>query len=449
MHVQLEQAATTAIAAKPLLAKLRYELEKLQRQQLFGDFLNGGPVLPNLGNDVNLKRLNDQPGFIPSYYLTDNDAADARYYQDVHGKNPSKNEDDRKALERGEFAFRSPQAAFVNRILAEYDDPEETDPQPDEPSKQTGATAFTPRPVSPDYRNKLYRARGRTGEGLETLVRRYIAAKRNADGEFEAAYPHQIPPRRYVPAEGILFDALAHFSEKVLFSANNSVLFNERVGFPTLLKSDSVFYWQGGADPNAVKSSYVTVLQAVGNSILVSLNELREHLQHDADLADRYIVAQELRALDASLRPDPYQVLRQVINAVSSELAANEEVSPPSPPDGRDRLAVAREDREKAILEHDSAQKKLEQAQRDVQFFQAKQTDTGKVTSPILDVIDWVIDWIRVYVLKLSRAVNPMNIGPGGQVEVAQKALDEATAAVKKAAEKKALLDVASNYCAG
>lgn len=321
LDVQVQQAATTALAAKPLLGRLRYELEKLGRypNEFFGD----------IDNDIALRRLYNQSDYIPAY-----DEGDEAIAKGFNGQRPDKPlreqqfpsyaQDDRRAWVQGEFAFQSPQAAFVNRILAEYNDADENwilqegikeATLGDEPAKVKALRS------DPVYKQKLRAARGRPGPGIESLINAYFEQKRKQNVPPANEPPGKLPIPYYTHEEGDLFDALIHFSEKVLFNANNSVLFGEQPGLPPLGKAGIVRLFHGGSDPNLVSNSYLTVLQAVGNSILVNLNELREHMQYvqDASVA----VVRERRALEAALMPDPYQVLSDFLHALQAELAQN------------------------------------------------------------------------------------------------------------------------------
>jgi hypothetical protein len=274
--VQVQQAATIALAAKPLLGKLRYEMEKLGRypNEFFGD----------IDNDIALRRLYNQSDYIPAY-----EESEPTVTKEFNGQNPDKSlrdqrfpsyeQDDRRAWSQEEFAFQSPQAAFVDRILAEYNDIEENwtmqelkgEATPkDEPAEVKARTS------RPRYRQKLRAARGRPGPGIESLVDAYFTEKSKQNAMTDPRQLGKLPIPYYTPEEGDLFDALIYFSEKILFNANNGVLFGEQPGLPPQVKAGVVRFFHGGSDPNLVGNSYVTVLRAVGNSILVSLNELRQ-----------------------------------------------------------------------------------------------------------------------------------------------------------------------------
>jgi predicted nucleic acid-binding Zn-ribbon protein len=311
--IHFQQAATTALAAKPLLGKLRYELEKLARYQF----------LQPIENDVALRRLNNQSDYLPQYEERDEDVADG-FNGELYKRNyPSQDQDDRKAWLCGEFAFKSPQAAFVNRILAEYDDKEESETLQQE-KEQSGLTrSQTAREVpSARFKQKLYAARGRAGTGLETLINDYYAAnKLDTDKRYQRD-PNRIPQKRYLPEEGVLFDALIHFSEKILFNANNDVLFGEQAGGAPALATAWVFLaLEGGSNPKSVTSSYVRVLQAVGNTIQVDLNELREDIQQYQDNVDN--APREMQAMNLAIGEDPYRIVNDLFRALNDELAAS------------------------------------------------------------------------------------------------------------------------------
>src|SRR5262249_19298551 len=89
-----------------------------------------------------------------------------------------------------------------------------------------------------------------------------------------------------------LGDSLVHFSEKVLFVANNDVL----LGAPS-----------GSSD----RQRYIMVLQAVGNSILGQLDELRFRRQHGGALQLR--APAELEALRRAVSPTPREILNDLL----------------------------------------------------------------------------------------------------------------------------------------
>lgn len=105
--------------------------------------------------------------------------------------------------------------------------------------------------------------RGRLPEGIETLIERYLRAN------------HALPPEPTPAQEELvnrtrqqLLDALVNFAEKVLFMANNEEIIS--------------------TDSRAENSDqYIQMLQAVGNSIIVAIDELAHRAEHKQSLSPR------------------------------------------------------------------------------------------------------------------------------------------------------------------
>src|SRR5207253_4404002 len=121
------------------------------------------------------------------------------------------------------------------------------------------------------YKAKQTRARGRAGPGLETLTARYEAAKAARDAEFLRENSGRFPPQLEFVEKEELFDALVSFAQKMVFSADHQVLFHEHPGSARVAKGMVVSFFGGGSDPAAIQSSYVNVLQSIGNAIIVSV----------------------------------------------------------------------------------------------------------------------------------------------------------------------------------
>ncbi|MDP6544598.1 MAG: hypothetical protein QGH60_11450 [Phycisphaerae bacterium] len=140
-------------------------------------------------------------------------------------------------------------------------------------------------------------ARGRLPEGIETLKKRYLkAVKRSPLKDSE-----EVQKNRQV-----LMDALARFAQKVLFIANNDGLLKgqRHLGlFPAIGRASVAALFEDEPD----NYSYVRVLQAVGNSILVQIDALRQKSEHEKKLQGR--AAAELYAINHALadprHPDP------------------------------------------------------------------------------------------------------------------------------------------------
>lgn len=99
--------------------------------------------------------------------------------------------------------------------------------------------------------------RGRLIYGLETLIERYL----------DAHQTYAPDDKRTVSARNHLLDELVRFAEKVLVIANNEILLRDAEGI---------------SNTNAGK--YVRVLQAVGNSILTQVDDLRHSATHQDEL---------------------------------------------------------------------------------------------------------------------------------------------------------------------
>lgn len=151
--------------------------------------------------------------------------------------------------------------------------------------------------------------RGRLLEGLHTLTENYLKSHERAADDVE-----NIDERK-------LLDALVEFAQKVLFLANHEGLASPP-GTKGLLLGGLENIWRGLFGDRLVDSSiespliigkpnvpetkkvqYVRVLQAVGNSILFSANELRERERY-RDLSEEKVKA-EVDAVNQSRSPDP------------------------------------------------------------------------------------------------------------------------------------------------
>jgi hypothetical protein len=345
--VQAEQAVATAIAAKPLLGRLRYQLEYAYRYpnsqykySLYSFF--GLKIFPK---SEPLSRLESSTLYIQPLQqpqraeepITSARELDTQVISDL-------DDADEKAFEQGQFAFRSKLAALVNKILAEYDYPDERtadlSKMADVEVAELKGLAGDASPL-PDVRRRSKQAqaelarrswrdaRDRVGAGLESLAQHHAeqVTRDSAPSDIRSA-EEKIPSSSCADSQRRLSAALVSFSQKILFVANNEALFQVRTGvLPGInLGLQSIFL--GGEDSKAPGESYVRVLQAVGNSILVSLNELREQEKHRTELSDPAGVERERQALRAALRPNAFQALRDLIVAADAERAENEKGRP-------------------------------------------------------------------------------------------------------------------------
>lgn len=252
--VQVQQAASSAIAAKPLLGKLRYLLEGKAQIRLRRE--HGARV------DIPLETLRDNDDFVEAK------------------------------------SFASSDAAFVNKLLALYADESEKGEIANFYNGRNNALtsllgqkgidragierSLGPPTTQPSIADEKIKARGGIKLGLESLLTAYLAKKSELERIHEVNHPGRLPPVEHFHEQSELFDALLLFSQKILFVANNSILIREDKGVKELLIEAPVAFVAGrgfDADPNASAN----ILQAVGNSILVQLNELREDAQHRDD----------------------------------------------------------------------------------------------------------------------------------------------------------------------
>jgi hypothetical protein len=189
--------------------------------------------------------------------------------------------------------------------------------------------------------------RGRLPEGLETLIDRYLkesvvcrdARHKAADSPREYEQPVdpqdrpslRCDPQHWVDLRQKLGNSLVHFSEKLLFIANNDVLLasgrteNEAsAGEPgsspdTDTTPAATPDWKhvisgksgpdGGSDRE--RRRYTLVFQAIGNSILNQLDELRARREHAGELELRADV--ELETLKRALSQAPKSIVEKLV----------------------------------------------------------------------------------------------------------------------------------------
>jgi hypothetical protein len=347
--VQREQAAVTALAAKPLLAKLRYQLERSSRYTagfaLSTQYLGDPDALPRLQSSEDfIEPVEYKPVPRKPYYFLKHLSQDLGLESDeTLGQEITF--EDRSARCLKQFYFVSSQAAFVNKILAEYSgerevnetnalaqilDTQQIELAAGRKSKEQfakeleGAIAnLRNTTVDPAWRT----ARGRPGSGLGALTVMYMARKTQLDLKTPRG---RVPEQRYFPEEGELYDALIHFAQKTLFCANNYVLFNEKIGLPQAIQGSSDIALHGGIGPFQARDSYVTVLQTVGNSILVNLDELREQEAYSQTLSDR--TKSEEHALNSVVTRNPYRVIQDLIQSLEAQEADLEQMGQGAPP---------------------------------------------------------------------------------------------------------------------
>jgi hypothetical protein len=159
--------------------------------------------------------------------------------------------------------------------------------------------------------------RGRLPQGLETLIETFLAV---------CDRPNAAKTRE--ESRDRLLNALVRFSQVLLFMANNVKLIN-----PGLLDRA----W----DRDQTLENYVATLQAVGNSIMIQVDELR----HREAAERRATACAELAALRSTRARTP----GEVVGAIASALAAEGERLASAKPPGES--AQAHKDAAKAVLE--------------------------------------------------------------------------------------------------
>jgi hypothetical protein len=115
-------------------------------------------------------------------------------------------------------------------------------------------------------------ARGRLDKGLDTLIEEYL----------KEAHSYPKNTDKLEDKQQQLFDVLARFAQKVLFIANNQSLFSDST-CATFFSSEQGCS-QTNYKANGQINKYIQVLQAVGNSILFQVDELRIQNKYDDKL---------------------------------------------------------------------------------------------------------------------------------------------------------------------
>ena len=165
--------------------------------------------------------------------------------------------------------------------------------------------------------------RGRLINGIHTLTENYLKSHDSIAGDAETK------------DETRLLDALVEFAQKVLFLANHEGLASPP-GTPGLImggleKLNRSLFGDQLTDKfspyrffqpdltEAQKNEYVRVLQAVGNTILFSANELHERNRY-RDLSQKKVKA-EVAAVNLTHSSDPKKVLDDLLEELNAEQA--------------------------------------------------------------------------------------------------------------------------------
>ena len=178
--------------------------------------------------------------------------------------------------------------------------------------------------------------RGRLIYGIHALTEKYLQAH---DRATETSASRHIKDTAEEISESIherkLLDALVEFAEKMRFLSNHEGL-SSPSGTPGLILgggekftrgllgdyvTDHSFYqWLSGELVEDKKQQYVRVLQAVGNSILFSANELRERERHREQGEKK--VAAEVAAARSVYSPDPEKIITDLLAELEHEKQA-------------------------------------------------------------------------------------------------------------------------------
>ncbi|CAE6785704.1 MAG: hypothetical protein H8K06_06150 [Nitrospira sp.] len=162
--------------------------------------------------------------------------------------------------------------------------------------------------------------RGRLPDGLHTLTEAFL---KSHNGNTHAGDSHE---------EEKLLDALVEFAQKLLFLANHEGLSSppgtsglilggaEKINrglFGDSLTDAGLYGIFGSGLAENRKQQYVRVLQAVGNSILFSANELRERERYRDQSKGK--VQAEVAAVRAAYSPDPVKILSDLLHELRRE----------------------------------------------------------------------------------------------------------------------------------
>lgn len=165
--------------------------------------------------------------------------------------------------------------------------------------------------------------RGRLPDGLHTLTEAFL---KSHDGNTDTGDSHD---------EKKLLDALVEFAQKLLFLANHEGLSSppgtsglilggaEKINrglFGDSLTDAGLYGLFGSGLAERRKQQYVRVLQAVGNSILFSANELRERDRYREQGLKR--VAAEVAAARSVYSSDPEKVITDLLTELEHDKQA-------------------------------------------------------------------------------------------------------------------------------
>lgn len=134
-------------------------------------------------------------------------------------------------------------------------------------------------------------------EGIKQLLEKYLDAI-NKDGTDNA-----------INEKNNLLYAMVRFAEKILILTNNEVLIG-----------DGNLFGDGLGFLGNEKFKYTTLLQSIGNSILVQADEIKHQESHEKSLKKK--VGSEILALNNVLSRSPEKVIGDIISSVEAQLTS-------------------------------------------------------------------------------------------------------------------------------
>lgn len=347
-EVQIQQTVNLAFAAKPLLGRLRYELEKAHHDRL----LQSDDMPPTKRSFLEHSYEYVDPCEYARTINQERATAKDNEGKAKKGKQGNVKEDEAKEDEAEKDApkLKQPQpkllgtngAHFVNQIFLHYRDPvidAQAEAEPDS-TKNVGAAQVGVREIYASFSKQLesladkgstrareiINARGSSRMGLESLNRVYITELQRAKGDHRED--------SVVLARTELFNALLQFAQQLTLMVDNESLFAREVpGVPEILWGVGRAIFAGESDQDAADRSYVRVLQLVGNSIAVQINELQNQAKYSRGLEDAK--GREIAGLEAATRRPPRQVIADLREALLVEIAGLRRqlnVEPDDPP---------------------------------------------------------------------------------------------------------------------
>jgi hypothetical protein len=305
--VQTQQTVYLAVAAKPMLAKLRYLLE--------------------------YRAVEGRYGTNPNFEMILRDRLD--YIEP--GEPASEGQDVPLTEGANRYRFRSSEAAYVNEIFKLYANAEQRNYVSEQLQTLGGNGTRVMAVASSDQITRGWQAKAATqpstsleqakpGLGIESLLAVYeqsaraLFSARNDNSDTDdyrdrLAYAEVAHKKN----RDELFSRLIFFSQTLLFVANNDVLVKQlddqpSIGSQALNAATPIL---GGRPDNL---SYTRVLQTIGNSILVQVDELRQHATYDARMNDLHAVEVEAKAALQIKRAD--DVIEQLSSALQGRALA-------------------------------------------------------------------------------------------------------------------------------